>query len=178
MPHKILICGGNGAGKSTLGRALAQATGWPFRDVEDYYFPAADGDYKYKTSRTSAEVAHLLKQDLELYPDILFASVRGNYGADAPRMFTAAVWVQTPKEERMARVQQRSFAKFGERMLPGGDLHDQEQRFFALVQSRTEDDLPLWLNQLAIPVLRVDGRRPVSENVENILMFLNEKSRA
>ena len=44
MAHKIIICGGNGAGKSTLGKALAEKTGWEFRDVEDYYFPKTDPD--------------------------------------------------------------------------------------------------------------------------------------
>lgn len=41
MP-KIMICGLNGAGKSTLGKALADKTGWTFKDVEDYYFPKTD----------------------------------------------------------------------------------------------------------------------------------------
>lgn len=41
-PKRILICGLNGAGKSTLGRALAEASGYVFRDIEDYYFPKDD----------------------------------------------------------------------------------------------------------------------------------------
>ena len=30
----------------------------------------------------------------------------------------------------MQRVKKRSFQKFGNRMLPGGDLHEQEEKFF------------------------------------------------
>ena len=68
---KIIICGLNGAGKSTLGRALAEKTGWVFKDVEDYYFPKNDPSYPYATQRTEEEIVKLLYNDLLFHSDIL-----------------------------------------------------------------------------------------------------------
>ena len=78
MP-KIMICGLNGAGKSTLGKALADKTGWTFKDVEDYYFPKTDPSYPYAVQRTEEEIVKLLHNDLCQNDNIIFAGVRGNY---------------------------------------------------------------------------------------------------
>ena len=70
------------------------------------------------------------------------------------------------------RVRNRSFQRFGSRMLPGGDQYEREERFFALVRSREEDTVEKWLRHLSCPVRRVDGTRPVEENVDLITSFL------
>ena len=52
-----------------------------------------------------------------------------------------------------------------------GRLHyhyEREERFFALVRSREEDTVKKWLRHLSCPVRRVDGTRPVEENVNLI----------
>ena len=50
-------------------------------------------------------------------------------------------------------------------MLPGGDLHESEKRFYDLIAARPEDYATRWLDRIDIPVLRVDGTKPVGENV-------------
>lgn len=54
---RIIVCGGNGAGKSTLGRKLAEASGYQFHDIEDYYFPETGSAYPYAAARTKEEVS-------------------------------------------------------------------------------------------------------------------------
>lgn len=54
-------------------------------------------------------------------------------------------------------------------MLPGGDLFEREERFFDLVESRDENMVQEWTRSLCCPVIRVDGRRPVEENVDAIM---------
>lgn len=39
-PLIVLLMGVSGAGKSTVGRALAEMTGWPFRDADGFHPPA------------------------------------------------------------------------------------------------------------------------------------------
>ena len=72
----------------------------------------------------------------------------------------------------MQRVKSRSFDKFGGRMLPGGDLYEQEERFFDFAASRDERIVEEWIQTLSCPVIRVDGTRPALENVELIRDFL------
>ena len=65
-------------------------------------------------------------------------------------------------------MKKRSFEKFGNRMLPGSDLHEQEERFFDLVKSRAENTVEEWILSLRCPVIRVDGTKPVEENIDFI----------
>jgi len=172
MNHKIIICGGNGAGKSTLGRALADKTGWTFRDIEDYYFPKTDPDYLYAVQRTEEEVVSLLYEDLKKEDNFIFASVRGNHSNKTAAMFTCAIFVSVPKETRMKRVRQRSFDKFGDRVLQGGDLYESEKSFYDIIEKRTDKTITDWLETMDIPVIRVDGTKNTEENTEIILSEL------
>ena len=172
MNMGIIICGMNGSGKSTLGRALANHLGWRFIDNEDLYFPKTDPAHPFAVERTQEEVARLLLEEVRLDDRFVFASVRGNYGEAVLPYYKAAVLVEVPREIRLKRVQQRSYGKFGARMLPGGDLYESEKRFYDLVVARPEDYAVRWLEQVDVPVLRVDGTRPVGENIPIITDWL------
>lgn len=176
MANRIIVCGGNGAGKSTLGKKLAETIGCKFADIEDYYFPKKEPSYMYASARTREEVSGLLLNDMKRYPEFVLASVKGNYGDEIVSMFTIAVLISVPKDIRMKRVKDRSFQKFGDRIFPGGDLYEKEEQFFAMVEHRSEDEVEDWVKSLRIPVIRVDGTRPIDNNVEEVVKFLLEHS--
>ncbi|MDL2205738.1 hypothetical protein LJC33_02365 [Eubacteriales bacterium OttesenSCG-928-N13] len=165
MGDKIIVCGLNGAGKSTFGRSFAQALGWTFADIEDYYFPNVDAEYKFSVSRTKQEVCDMLLADMRANDNFILAAVKGDYGQDVMSMFTRAIQICVPKDIRMKRVRDRSHQKFGDRMLPGGDLHDQEEAFFAFVDARSEDEVHQWLAQASIPIIQLDGLNTIEENI-------------
>lgn len=164
---RIIVCGGNGAGKSTLGKALARELKWRFMDIEDYYFPTDDGDYKYASARSEAEVTELLEKDLEENRNLVFSAVKGNYGR-AAEMLDCAVYINVPKELRLERVRNRSYQKFGNRIQPGGDLYEKEQKFFDMVENRSDDMTSTWLKTLNIPVIEIDGRQPTENCVVEV----------
>ena len=168
----IIICGMNGSGKSTLGFALAESLGWRFIDNENLYFPKADPLHPYAAERTQAEVEQLLLAEVRRDERFVFAAVRGNYSEAVLPHYKAAVLVEVPRDIRLERVKARSFAKFGARMQPGGDLYESEKRFYDLSAARPEDYATRWLDRVDIPVLRVDGTRPVRENVALITEWL------
>lgn len=168
----IIICGINGSGKSTLGRALAEALGWRFIDNEDLYFPKNDPAYLYAGERTQEEVERLLLAEVQRDKRFVFAAVRGNYGAEVLPYYEAALLLEVPRELRLQRVRQRSLDKFGDRALPGGDLYERERWFYDHIAARPEDYATRWLDAVDIPVLRVDGTRPVGENVIRIRQWL------
>jgi len=173
MGTGILICGLNGAGKSTLGKALAEKLGFSFIDNEDLYFPKTDPSYAYAAPRTRDEVEALLLQEIRVHENFVFASVKGDYGEDARAFFDYAVLLAVPRDIRLRRVRDRSFQKFGNRILPGGDLYGQEEGFFALAASRAENAVEEWARCLRCPVIRADGTRPVEENIGLILAHIN-----
>ena len=169
MPHKIVLCGGNGAGKSTMGRALAQALNLRFLDIEQYYFPDRLPNEAYGTARSQEEVTALLLEDLQKPEGCVLAAVKADYSREIGALFTCAVYIDVPKVICMQRIRQRSYGKFGDRMLPGGDLYEREQRFFDMVQNRTVEPILQWLSSMEIPVIRIDGLLPVEENLQRIL---------
>ena len=172
MGTGILLCGLNGAGKSTLGRALAEKLGYKFIDNENLYFPKTDPQNPYASSRTREEVEALLLREIGENENFVFTSVKGDYGEAVQKRFDYAVLMELPREARLRRVRQRSFGRFGDRMLPGGDLHEKEEAFFRLVEARPEDSVRSWLKTLNCPVLTVDGTSPVSENTARILAWM------
>lgn len=168
----ILVCGLNGSGKSTLGKALSERLSLPFIDIEDLYFPKTDQNYLYAAPRTKTEVQKLLLSRAQAEESFVFSAVKGDYGEEILPFYQYIVRIEVPKEIRMERVKNRSFEKFGDRMLPGGDLYEQEKSFLDMVRSRTEQDIENWLQTLSCPVLRVDGTKPVEENILRMMTWV------
>ena len=169
MGTGIIICGLNGTGKSTLGKALAEKLHFYFIDNEDLYFPKTDIHYIYSFPRTHEEVGKLLFEEIKAHENFVFASVKGDYGEAVYPFFQYIVLIDVPKDTRIQRVKNRSFQKFGNRMLLGGDLYEQEERFFNLVKSRPENFVEEWAQSLNCPIIRVDGTKPIEENIDFII---------
>lgn len=168
----ILICGLNGAGKSTLGRILADRIGYEFIDNEDLYFRKTDLSYDFAAPRGKEEVIRLLEERITNNNRFVFAAVKGDYGEKLVSLLDHVVLIDVPKEVRSRRIRERSFRKFGDRILEGGDLFDRESRWFALTDSRPDDYVTGWLETVTCPVVRIDGTLPVEENVEYLVPVL------
>ena len=165
----IIICGLNGAGKSTLGKVLAEKLHFHFIDIENLYFPKTDPDYIYTSQRTHEEVERLLLHEMKTHENFILASVKGDYGEDISSFFQYAILLDVPKDIRLQRVKKRSFQKFGNRMLSGGDLYEQEEKFFRFVESRSENIVEEWVRFLKCPVIRIDGTKSIEENTNFII---------
>lgn len=169
MGTGIVVCGLNGSAKSTLGKALAEKLNFHFIDNEDLFFPKTDKQYPYASPRTREEAKGLLLREIKAHENFVFASVTGNYGNEIYPFFQYAVLIDVAKVVRMQRVKNRSFQKFGERMLPGGDLYEQEENFFDFVRSRAENAAEEWAASLSCPIIRIDGTKPIEESLEIII---------
>ena len=95
--------------------------------------------------------------------------MKGDYGENIRPFLRYAVLIDVPRDIRLQRVKERLFHKFSDRMLPGGDLYEQEENFFNLVKSRDVNTVEEWVQTLDCPVLRVDGTKPIEENVKFII---------
>ncbi len=170
----ILICGLNGTGKSTLGRMLADRLGYEFIDNEDLYFPKTDEKYAFSSPRSKEEAIRLLEEKTEGNDRFIFAAVKGDYGDRLAASLDHIVLIEVPKQIRSRRVRERSFSRFGDRILPGGDLHDREEAWFLLTDNRPEDYTEKWLETVECPVIRVDGTLPAEKNTEYLLKALGQ----
>lgn len=169
MKSGILVCGLNGSGKSTLGKELARVLGYTFIDIEDCYFPKDNDSYLYASPRSGEEAEKVLWEKISSCDRFVLASVRGNFDEKITSLFEVIVRINVPKEIRMKRIRERSFCKFGDRMLPGGDLYETEEGFFAMAETRTEQYVDEWLSGMKCLVIEADGTKSVNENAEYLI---------
>ena len=178
MKRVIHIFGASGSGTSTLGRALAEKTGFRFMDTDDYYWLPAEPMYTLK--RPIPERLALMARDLDECSDAVLSGSLAGWGDPLIPRFTLAVRLVTPTPVRMERLKQREYARYGRRILPGGDLYEQSQAFLAWA-AQYDDGLPplrsralhdLWQQKLSYPLLTLDGTLPLDELAEAVLQKL------
>ena len=170
----VLICGLNGTGKSTLGRMLADRLGYTFIDNEDLYFPKTDFSYTFSSPRSKEEVIRLLEDRISANHRFVFASVRGDYGDRLIAALDHIILLEVPKLVRARRVRERSYRKFGDRILPGGDLFERENEWFSLTDKRSDAYVTSWLETTGLPVIRADGTLPAKVNADRLVSLLSE----
>lgn len=173
MAIGIQICGLNGCGKSTIGRALAEEIGFHFIDNENLYFSRTDVNEPYENPKPRDAVERLLMNEVKQHGNFVFAAVKGDYGKEIIPMYKYVVLIEVPKEIRSRRVRNRAFQKFGNRMLVGGDLYEQQEAFFHMVDSREEDYVENWVRTLKCPIIKIDGTKSIEENIEFIIEQMN-----
>lgn len=166
MPGGIIVFGLNGCGKTTVGRELAKRLRCKHMDVEDYYFPPAE--IPFSVSRTRDEVRQMMLEEINKHSSYVLSSVSCDWGEEIMDTFGLAVLLSAPPEVRLERIRRRDVARFGARVLEGGDLCEQQQRFYTFAASRTEDKVRGQAAMLPCPLLELDATLPVKETVEII----------
>ena len=172
MNHGIAIVGGNGSGKTTLGKYLSDLIGYKHMDVEDYYF--LDSNIPYAKARTKEEVQDLILADIETYHRFIVSSVNADMGPRINALYEYIVYIDVPLDTRLERIRKRAFSKFGNRVLTGGDMYEQEEKFFRFVANRTMEKTDTWIQSMSCPVIYIDGRLSIETNAQLIKEILNK----
>ena len=154
-PCGIIVFGANGSGKTTLGRELARVMRFKHMDIEDYHF--ADSEIPYTVERSREECLSLMLADIEKYRSFVISAVTGDFGDTITSFYKLAVCVEAPIELRMKRIKQRAYDLHGRRVLPGGDMYEQNMKFLDFAAARSLSGIEEWAKTLACPVIRVDG---------------------
>ena len=128
-------------------------------DVEDYYFPK-DQAVPFSVSLRHDEVQALLARDIGESDAFVLCSVRADWCEEITRACALAVWLKAPAALRQARIRQRDILRFGNRVAPGGDLHESQERFYAMAAARSEDSVRQSALRLPCPLLELDAVRP------------------
>ena len=165
----IIVFGANGSGKTTLGRELARILNFKHMDIEEYYFEKSEIPYTIVRSRE--DCLSLMLADIERHRSFVLSSVDGDFGDTIPQFYELAVYMSAPHELRMERIKKRAYDQYGKRVLKGGDMYEQEQKFFDFVTSRPLSKIEHWTKTLACPVIPIDGTINWHENAANIAEY-------
>jgi adenylate kinase family enzyme len=171
VPNGIVVFGANGCGKTTLGCELSRKLNIKHLDVEDYYFE--ESEIPYSKPRSKDTVIELMLADIEKCDSFVLSAVTGDYGDKISSMYKLGVFLTVPSDTRLERVERRSLGQYGERVLVGGDMYEQEQEFLKFVKIRNLSTIDEWVKTLVCPILHLDGTNPISKNIQLVIEKYN-----
>lgn len=172
-PQGIIVFGANGSGKTTLGRELARILNFKHMDIEDYCFEKSK--IPYTVDRSREDCLNLMLADIEKHHSFVITAVTGDFGDVIPQFYELAVYISAPLGLRMERIKKRAYEQHGERVLKGGDMYKQEQKFFDFAASRPLSIIEQWAKTLTCPIVRIDGTEDWRTNAANIAERYYEK---
>ena len=129
MPRGIIVFGAPGSGKTTLGKELARQLNFKHFDLDDYYWSWDKDVIPFTIFRPREEIIKHLMKDISKYPDFVMSGSMGSIRGLFNPLFQLAAFVTVPAAIRMERLRAREFAMFGERILAGGDMYEQNIKF-------------------------------------------------
>ena len=182
MIHRIHILGASGSGTTTLGRAVAARLPCPHFDTDDYFWVPTDPPYTHRRART--ERAQLLMNDLTAQEAWVVSGSLCGWGDVAIPLFELVVFLWVPQAVRMARLRHREHARFGERILPGGDMYETSQALLAWAASydaggvdiRSRQRHDQWLNTLPCPILCFEGAYSIEAQLAVLMVEIQPSS--
>ena len=127
MKQVIHIYGASGSGTSTLGRAIGETLGFTWLDSDNYFWLPTNPPYTAK--RGIAERLNAMNRDIDAAENVVLSGSLTDWGDALMPRFTLAVRVETDTPTRLARIREREYRKFGERILPGGDMYETHMNF-------------------------------------------------
>jgi adenylate kinase family enzyme len=175
LPDRIHILGASGSGTTTLAAAIAAKHGHRHLDTDEFFWLPTDPPFQ--TPRPRGARLTLLENALaESTAWVLSGSLCG-WGDPLITRFQLIVFVAIPTEIRLQRLRAREIARYGrDAIAPGGRLHQAHVAFLewaarydvadATERSRTLHDG--WLAAIDVPVVRLEGDRPVGAQLAAI----------
>jgi len=168
----IIVFGLNGSGKTTFARELANSLNYKHMDIEDYYF--IESDVPYSKARELEECKSLMLKDIEKHKYYVLSALTGDFGYEITSTFELGIFIDAPHAVRVERVRRRSIDRFGDRVKEGGDMYEANMTFMDMVESRTLSKVTEWSEQIECPIIHLDGRKNISDNVHYIKAYLME----
>lgn len=173
--HGMIILGPGGSGKTTLGKYVADKMGISFLDIDEYIW-RNDTQIPFTVMYSKEEKIKNLMEAMQKTDEFVMAGSMNSFHEYFDHLFLLAVYLTANAELRVSRVHERERKKFGERILPGGDMYDTHQQFLDDVAnydfeaaSCNRSQHTLWLNQMICPILRLDGGDSIEKNAKIII---------
>lgn len=175
MPKGIIILGPAGAGKTTLGSLVALNLGIVLLDIDEYIW-RKDTDIPYTVMYSKKEKIDRLMKAVKDVKEFVMSGSMNSFHEYFDPMFLLAVYLTADSQVRAERVHNRELKKFGNRILPGGDMYQMHQAFLEDVAKYNDStgscnnhQHELWLSQLMCHIIRLDGRERVEINAEIVI---------
>ena len=176
---RIYITGASCAGVTTLGQNVATLLGVRQVDVDDYFWMPTDPPFT--TKRTPSERVSLIQQKFGDDDWVLTGSCMV-WGEALITHVDLIVFVVTPTLTRLERLAAREKERFGDRIAPGGDMHEIHVAFREWASQYDDPNFSgrnrawheAWLSEQTAPVLRIDGMNSAEKMVADVIHALSQ----
>lgn len=178
MKNVIHIFGASGSGTTTLGKKICEELGYVLMDTDDYFWMPTDP--KFMVKRPIDERIKLMTRDIINNDNIVISGSLTDWGDTLIPYFTLAIRIEMQQELRIQRLIQREENRFGSRIKPGGDMHQQHIDFLKWakaydtggtnIRSKLKHDE--WQKSLSCEILHLDGADSVADNFAKVKMSL------
>ncbi len=176
--HRIHIFGASGSGTTTLGQKISEKLHIPHFDTDDYYWKRTNPPYTEKNP--IPERQRLILGEMSSLNSWVLSGAMDSWSAPFEPFFSLVVFLYVPTEIRSQRLKRREFERFGERILPSGDMHQAHLDFImwaeqydqGLMSGRSRARHEEWMGRLRCPVLRIEGEVSIEEAVARIAEIL------
>ena len=179
MKNVIHIYGASGSGTSTLGRKISEELGYKFMDTDDYFWLPTNP--KYTTKRSKEERLALMKKDISENDNIVISGSLVDWGDELIPLFTLVIRLVTDTEIRVERLKIREKKKFGNRIMPGGDMYTNHMEFIewarkydtGSVNMRSKAKHDEWQKLLMCKQIVLNGADDLEENFKKVQAEIN-----
>lgn len=179
MKNVIHIYGASGSGTSTLGRKICEELGYKFMDNDDYFWLPTNP--KYTTKRNKEERLALMKKDISENDNVVISGSLVDWGDELIPLFTLAIRLVTDTEIRIKRLKIRENKKFGDRIMPDGDMYANHIEFIewakkydtGSVNMRSKAKHDEWQKMILCKQLVLDGADDLEENFKKVQAEIN-----
>ncbi|WMJ22723.1 AAA family ATPase [Paludicola sp. MB14-C6] len=183
MARGIIIFGSAGSGKTTLGKMVAERLGFPYFDLDDYIW-RTDTDKPFTVMYSREDKIGRLMKDISKGNHFVMAGSMSSFHTSFDALFDLAIHITAPVEIRTARINKREYEIYGDRILEGGDMYNEHQRFVDVSARYDFDGSPSmkiheqWANSLPCKVIRLRGEDDLKKNTNTIVntymkLFMN-----
>lgn len=179
MKNVIHIYGASGSGTSTLGRKISEELGYKFMDTDDYFWLPTNP--QYTTKRSKEERLALMKKDISENDNIVISGSLVDWGDELIPLFTLVIRLVTDTEIRVERLKIREKKKFGNRIMPGGDMYTNHMEFIewarkydtGSVNMRSKAKHDEWQKLLMCKQIVLNGADDLEENFKKVQAEIN-----
>lgn len=166
---RIHVMGASGAGATTLAAVLSQRLSLRHLDTDDFYWLQTDPPFT--SPRPPEERLSLFRERADDLSGWVLSGSALKWGEAIAPLYELIVFLRLDPGIRMERIRRRERARYGDRILPGGDMAERSRAFLVWAESydaagpeaRSLAAHEAWLAGQSAPVMRLDSILPVSE---------------
>ena len=175
MATGIMILGSSGAGKTTLGKIVAEKLGFVFVDIDDYIW-RKNTKIPFSEMYSREEKINRLMNSIANCEHFVMAGSMNSFHEYFDPFFELVIHLHADEQVRVKRAHERELELFKERILEGGDMYEEHQKFLESVVGYdrgvgncTLQQHEMWLQSLQCEIIRLDGTNPLEENAKRII---------